>query len=377
VTVLQAPPVDHAPRVASGNIDDFAVPVGREEEWRFAPVAELGWFMEPDADAGSLHASAGDHVSVVEIASLEPTSWLPTDRPSAVARALVSTAVRVRVGDEEVVDEPIVVNLTASAARNYGLIDIRAGRHSRATVVIVHDASVDVSGSIVTVVGDGADLTVMSVLDGPATNIHLWQWHAEVGRDARFVGACVTLGGRIVRILPSVAFTGSGGSAELLGAFLADGAQYLEHRIFVEHVLPHCTSNVVYKGALSGEGAHTVWVGDVLVRPTATGTDTYEMNRNLLLTDGPRADSVPNLELETGDVASAGHASATGRFDDEQLFYLQSRGIPEEIARQLVVRGFFVDVLARIPSVEWRAEMLGRIAHRLGMEAIDEAGGEE
>ena len=374
MTVLQAPPVDHAPRVASGNIDDFAVPVGREEEWRFAPVAELGWFMEPDADAGSLHTSAGDHVSVVEIASLEPTSWLPTDRPSAVARALVSTAVRVRVGDEEVVDEPIVVNLTASAARNYGLIDIRAGRHSRATVVIVHDASVDVSGSIVTVVGDGADLTVMSVLDGPATNIHLWQWHAEVGRDARFVGACVTLGGRIVRILPSVAFTGSGGSAELLGAFLADGAQYLEHRIFVEHVLPHCTSNVVYKGALSGEGAHTVWVGDVLVRPTATGTDTYEMNRNLLLTDGPRADSVPNLELETGDVASAGHASATGRFDDEQLFYLQSRGIPEEIARQLVVRGFFVDVLARIPSAEWRAEMLGRIAHRLGMEADDEVG---
>ena len=377
MTVLQAPPVDHAPRVASGNVDDFAVPTGREEEWRFTPVAELGWFMEPDTHAGDLEATDGPHVSVVDAASLEPTTWLPTDRPSAVARAQVSTAVRVRIDDDEIVVDPIVVHLTGSASRNYGLIDIRAGRHSRATVVIVHDASVDVSGSILTSVGDGAELTVVSVLDGPATNVHLWQWHADVGRDARFVGACATIGGRIVRILPSVAFTGSGASAELLGAFLADGAQYLEHRIFVEHVLPHCTSNVVYKGALSGEGAHTVWVGDVVVRPTATGTDTYEMNRNLLLNDGPRADSVPNLELETGDVASAGHASATGRFDDEQLFYLQSRGIPEATARQLVVRGFFVDVLARIPSVEWRAAMLDRIASRLGLVALDEVGDEE
>jgi Fe-S cluster assembly protein SufD len=92
------------------------------------------------------------------------------------------------------------------------------------------------------------------------------------------------------------------------------------------------------------------------------------MNRNLLLDDGPRADSVPNLELETGNIASAGHASATGKFDDEQLFYLQARGIPERIARQLVVRGFFVDVLARIPSEEWRHLVLARLGQRLGME---------
>ena len=156
---------------------------------------------------------------------------------------------------------------------------------------------------------------------------------------------------------------------ELLGAFLADQDQYLEHRIFVEHDHPHCSSNVVYKGALSGAGAHTVWVGDVLVRREAVGTDTYELNRNLLLDDGPRADSVPNLELETGDVASAGHASATGRFDDEQLFYLQSRGIPAALARQLVVRGFFVDVLSRIPSPQWQERVLERISARLGMSA--------
>jgi Fe-S cluster assembly protein SufD len=373
VTVLAAPPLDHAPRVVSADVEDFAMPQGREEEWRFAPIDELRRFMTPDLAAGSLSAeSAGDgHVSVVDIADAPAKSWLPTDRPSAVARASVRSAIVVRVADEEIVDEPIVVTLRGSAPVNYGHLDIRVGRHARATIVVVHDASVDVSGAILTHVGDGASLTMLSIIDGPPENVHLWQWHAEVGRDASFVGSAVTIGGRIVRIMPSVSYTGPGGSAELLGAFLAESGQYLEHRIFIDHDQPHCSSRVVYKGALSGADAHTVWIGDVLVRRTAVGIDTYEMNRNLLLDDGPRADSVPNLELETGDIASAGHASATGKFDDEQLFYLQARGIPERVARQLVVRGFFVDVLARIPSEAWRHLVLGRIGQRLGMELDD------
>ena len=105
-------------------------------------------------------------------------------------------------------------------------------------------------------------------------------------------------------------------------------------------------------------GAHTVWVGDVLIRKQAEGIDTYESNRNLVLTDGCRADSVPNLEIETGEIQGAGHASATGRFDDEQLFYLRSRGIPYEEARRLVVRGFFDELLQRVP-VPGLAERLG------------------
>ncbi len=141
---------------------------------------------------------------------------------------------------------------------------------------------------------------------------------------------------------------------ELLGLYFADAGQHLEHRLFVDHAAPHCRSTVTYKGALQGEGAHTVWVGDVLIRAAAEGTDTYELNRNLVLTDGARADSVPNLEIETGEIVGAGHASATGRFDDEQLFYLQARGIPEEEARRLVVRGFFAELIQQIgvPELE-------------------------
>jgi Fe-S cluster assembly protein SufD len=122
---------------------------------------------------------------------------------------------------------------------------------------------------------------------------------------------------------------------------------------------------VVYRGALQGDEAHTVWVGDVVIRAAATGTDTYEINRNLLLSDGARADSVPNLEIETGEIAGAGHASATGRFDDEQLFYLMARGIPADEARRLVVRGFFAELLNRIPVPELRDRLLASIEGRL------------
>jgi Fe-S cluster assembly protein SufD len=168
----------------------------------------------------------------------------------------------------------------------------------------------------------------------------------------------VTLGGDVVRVSPTVRFADKGGDAELTGLYFADAGQHLEHRLFVDHAVPNCRSNVAYKGALQGEGARTVWIGDVLIRAAAESTDTYELNRNLVLTDGARADSVPNLEIETGEIVGAGHASTTGRFDDEQLFYLQARGIPEEQARRLVVRGFFHEILAKIavPSVRERLE---------------------
>ena len=107
--------------------------------------------------------------------------------------------------------------------------------------------------------------------------------------------------------------------------------------------------------------ARTVWIGDVYIRAAAEGTDTYELNRNLLLTDGARADSVPNLEIETGEIVGAGHASTTGRFDDEQLFYLESRGIPADEARRLVIRGFFAEIASKVGSEEIQERIMDRI----------------
>lgn len=363
----QAPSHDLAPRTASLDPADFPVPTGREEEWRFAPMDRFTTFLTHDPNAGAVRGEGGDLVR--NAAPSDASDWLPTDLPSAIARAGAANLVIVEIPANAELADPIVVKLVADAPTAYQHVEIRAGAFSKATVLLEHATAGDISGAIVVNVGDGASIEVVCVLDGPGRYAACWP--ATVGRDARFVGCAVTIAGTAVRILPSVHYAGPGGQAELLGVFLADGDQYLEHRIFVDHDQPNCTSNVVYKGALSGADAHTVWVGDVLVRRAATGINTYEMNRNLLLTQGPRADSVPNLELETGNVEGAGHASATGRFDEEQLFYLQARGIPEDVARQLVVRGFFADVLGRLRMQERQQDIIQRISTRLGLGSVE------
>jgi Fe-S cluster assembly protein SufD len=169
------------------------------------------------------------------------------------------------------------------------------------------------------------------------------------------------MGGKIVRILPTVEYTGLGAFADLSGLYFATDHQHLEHRLHVDHNVAHSKSRVNYKGALSGEKARTVWIGDVYIRANAEGTDTYELNRNLLLSDGARADSVPNLEIETGEIVGAGHASTTGRFDDEQLFYLMSRGIPEADAKHLVIRGFFSEVISLIKDEQIEERLMARV----------------
>ena len=365
--MIVAPPVDLAPRTASFDVEAFAVPTGREEEWRFAPMDALRRFLEPQSGVGTVRAVETPFVANRHEGILD--WWAPTNRAAAIARAQAGTVVVVDIPADAQVDEAIVVTLQADAAHSAQHVEIRAGRFSAATVVVTVDTAHDVAGAIVVDVADGADLTLVTVVDGGVGHDLVSDIPARVGRDARLSASTIVLGGRTVRLLPSVHYAAPGGSAELLGAFLVDDAQFLEQRIFVEHEPPHCRSRVLYKGALSGASAHSVWIGDVLVRRTAVGTDTYELNRNLLLTDGPRADSVPNLELETGDVAGAGHASATGRFDDDQLFYLMSRGIDRDRARQLVVRGFFADVVSRIPSADWRDRVMSRIEQRLGLQA--------
>jgi Fe-S cluster assembly protein SufD len=211
--------------------------------------------------------------------------------------------------------------------------------------------SAQFAGNVEVIAGDGAEVTVVTLQDWDDDAVHVGAHAICVGRDARVRHFVVSLGGSLVRLEPTVSYTGPGGDAQLFGLFFADAGQHLEHRLFVEHGQPHCRSRVTYKGALQAtpeRESHSVWIGDVLIRHSAIGTDTYELNRNLVLSDGARADSVPNLEIETGEVIGAGHASATGRFDEEQLFYLQSRGIPADEARRLVVRGFFADVLQHL-----------------------------
>ncbi|WP_265446631.1 Fe-S cluster assembly protein SufD [Flexivirga meconopsidis] len=348
------PEQSRAERRTSFEVADFPVPHGREEDWRFTPVDRLTAVLadEPgDSDALTVEVSdpsvVGKPLAVGE--APRGTVLVPGDRASVVASAQSSKALHLKLAADTEYDAPIRVAVHGAAGkRSTGHVVIEAGTHAKGLVIIEHTGSGEHTANVEIVVGDGANLTVVSLQQWDDDAHHLAQHEAQVGRDATYRHIAVTLGGAIVRLNSNVKYAGPGGEATLLGVYFADAGQHLEHRTFVDHNAPQCTSLVTYKGALQGDSAHSVWVGDVLIRAEAEGIETYELNRNLVLTDGARADSVPNLEIETGEIAGAGHASSTGRFDDEQLFYLQARGIPEVQARRLVVRGFFADVINKI-----------------------------
>jgi Fe-S cluster assembly protein SufD len=361
-----------AERFTSRNPDDFPVPRGREEDWRFTPVRRIREFFEPFEPDGVIEGDQkvprGAHVEVVDPATLPAfgTALTPADRVSALAMAHARRGLHVRVDAGAELAEPIVLYRKGIGGRSYTHHVVEVGANARATLVIDHRGLIQVAANIEFVIGDGAQLSVVAVNACDEGSIQLSAYAALVGRDASYRHVNITLGGSIVRILPTVRFAGPGGRAELLGVSFAGEGQHFESRLYVDHAQPDCTSDVLYKNALLGESARTVWIGDVRIRPEATGTNTYEMNRNLLLSDGARADSVPNLEIETGEIVGAGHASATGRFDDLQIFYLQSRGIDPEQARRLVVRGFFADVVGRIGLPDMQQHIMTAIEARLG-----------
>jgi Fe-S cluster assembly protein SufD len=359
-------------RPTSYDVADFAVPNGREEDWRFTPVKQLKSLFadEPGTGSPQVAVRAPDGVTVETVPADAFGIGRPQDRAAVVAWAHADKATAVRIANEAELTEPVHVDVTGLSGRGFGHLVIDAGRHSRSVVILEHTGGGELGLNVEIKVGDGADLRVVSIQQGDAESIHLAQHDALVGRDAKLHHVAVTFGGSIVRIGTNVRYDGPGGDAELLGVYFAESGQHHEHRLFVDHEAPHCKSNAVYKGALAGDKAHAVWIGDVLIRAAAEGTDTFELNRNLVLTDGARADSVPNLEIETGEIVGAGHASATGRFDDEQLFYLQARGIPEDEARRLVVSGFFNDIIGKIGVIEVAERLHEVIEAKLARTAV-------
>jgi Fe-S cluster assembly protein SufD len=380
---VETAPVSVLHALGSTDPADFPVPGGREEEWRFTPLrrlrglhsdAVLTGVSQPESGVTvAVEAAPELSVSVEQPASAgKPTdAFIPTDRVSARAFAAAGTATVITVPKDTIASQPTFVRVTGTgtSAATAGHLVIDVQPYGRATVVIDQQGSATYADNLEIHVGDGGDLVVVALADWAGDTVQVAHHQATLGRDAHLTHFAVTLGGGLVRLSPSIHYAGPGGDAELYGICFADAGQHLEHRLFVDHDTPNCRSRVGYKGALRGEGAHTVWIGDVLIRPEAVGTDTYEYNRNLVLTDGAHADSVPNLEILTGEVTGAGHASASGRLDDEHTFYLMARGIPLEEARQLVIRGFFAELVSKIGISDLQDRIMSAIEAELSTTA--------
>lgn len=364
----------------SFELSDHPLPTGREEVWRFTPLKRVAALLE-----GAQTSDVLDwQVELPEQVTLEPISLAqardravepPVDRISALAAhdAHYGTLLSVPADLELSVPIQITGHGTGQRVAEHWVIDI--GAHAKATIVFRYTGSATYREKLDLHVGEGAECHVVTLQEWDDDALHGAQRSVSVGRDAQVRTVTVSVGGDVVRIVENSNFAGPGGSVEQYGLYFADAGQHLEHRLFIDHNQPHTRSRVSYKGALQGDGAHSVWVGNVLIRKVAEGIDTYEENRNLLLTDGCQADSVPNLEIETGEIEGAGHASATGRFDDEQLFYLRSRGIGEAEARRLVVHGFFNELIRKIGVPELEERLFGTVEAELA--AAEPRAGEE
>lgn len=365
---------------ASFNVEDFDVPKGKDEVWRFVSLRKLrglhnGEFAE--ATGQDLTVTGPDTVVTETVAkddSRVGVAGAPVDRVAAQAWSSMPEAHLVSIPANTQLAEPVIVEITGKGegVTSFGATTIDVGNHAEATVVVRYKGSGTHADNVEFVVGDGANVNVVVDADWNNDTVHLSNQRIQVGRDATIRHTVITFGGEVVRIVPRVTYTAPGGDAELSGLYFADGGQYIENRLTVDHAFPNCRSNVLYKGALQSDSsdraleARTCWVGDVLIRSGAQNTDTYETNRNLVLSDNARADAIPNLEIETGEIVGAGHAATVGRFDDLEIFYLMSRGIPEAEARRMIIRGFFNEVINRVPVESIREELQNRVVEELG-----------
>jgi Fe-S cluster assembly protein SufD len=363
------PVQSRAERFVSNDPSAHAAVSGREPEWKLLPLdlvrplidGELDGSPYPLEVTGAVGARA-DWIDRTD--ALIGSVGGAEEKASANAWNSFEKALLVSVSGEENAEITVSRSNLGSTPRSAHTV-VRAEANSSGLVVLQNSGAANLVENVEIIVEDGARLTVVSVQEWEDDAIHLASHFATVGRNAFLKHIVVSLGGKVVRVNPSTTLAGEGSDTEAYGLYFADAGQHLEQRVYVHHEGTNTRGRVNYKGALQGVGAHTVWVGDVLIGPNAAGTDSYEQNRNLVLTEGTRADSVPNLEIETGEIVGAGHASATGRFDDEHLFYLQARGISELEARRLVVLGFLSEIIQKIGRAELEERLQAAVEREL------------
>ncbi len=381
---------------------------GQEEEWRFTPPTDLALegptpaSSTPVLDArhgssegrsatiefvdGALSAPATslalpDGVIVADLAeALGSHEVLVRDRlyslvgfddkPGALNAARWESGLFVYVPTGVTVELPIeaTASVTGTAGQVFGRTLVVAERGANVTIIDRY-RSADLTGTVnvSTVVeifaADDADVEHVSVIDWGSHVRHHTIVRAEARRNTKVRSVCVTLGGDVVRVEPTMLVRGEGADARALGLYFADGTQHFEHRVVARHEAPQAYSNLLYKGAIK-DHAHTVFFGNLVVPPGAPGTDAYQTNRNLVLNDGARADTIPFLEIETADVKCS-HAGAVSRVDDEHIWYLESRGVSRDEAKQLIVEGFCHEVLDHVGLDELREELSEAIARKV------------
>jgi Fe-S cluster assembly protein SufD len=319
-------------------------------------VTVNGVVMSIDVDEG-LEAKG---VRVVDLASL-------AEAPAALGRcadaspdpflhlndAFLGGGVVITVPPGVFVDAPIVVKhcFEGDGVASFPRTLLIAGEDSEVSVLERFVATSGGSQLVVPVtemvVGDAARVSYLGLQAHDPSTWQIALQRSVVGKQSTLRSSAVALGGDYARLRVEALLEGEGASSEMVAVYFANESQMLDFRTLQDHLAPHTNSDLLFKGAVEDE-ARSVYSGLVRIRPTAQRTNASQTNRNLVLSSGAAAESIPNLEIEANDVRCS-HASAVGPIDDDQLYYLQSRGLPPDVAERLIVFGFFEDVIARLP----------------------------
>jgi len=289
------------------------------------------------------------------------------DLNAAFARPVV-----LRVPKGHVAGEPIVVthHVDAPHTAAFPRLVIDAGEHSEVSVVERFTSSDGVDVLVVPVLqvraGPGARVSYLGVNELADTVWQIGHQQAVGDRDSSTTLATVALGGHYARVRTEARLVGPGSATRQVALYFASGQQMHDFRTIQDHDAPHTSSDLLFKGAVQDE-SRSVYTGLIKIRKHARGTSAFQTNRNLTLSEGAWAESVPNLEIETNDVRCS-HASTVGPIDAEQRFYLESRGIPTQIAERLIVLGFFDEVLDQLPVGPLADQLRRRVSAKLDLE---------
>jgi Fe-S cluster assembly protein SufD len=355
--------LDAAERVAAASL-----PTTDEEMWRYSRIAELDLDRYTPADAVTV-VSASPYVHRNSIDEVSDVLGEAAPDVFADANTVHMAPLCVRVPRGVVVAEPIVVThvVDHAALALYPRLVIEAEAGAEVTVIerFVTSDGVEAVGTLVVPVvqvraREGAHVRYLSINELSEDAWLLGHQRAVGERDSSTTLATVALGGYYARVRTEARLVGSGASTRQVALYFASGEQMHDFRTVQDHDAPRTSSDLLFKGAVSGK-ARSVYTGLIKIREHARGTTAYQTNRNLTLSQGAWAESVPNLEIETNDVRCS-HASTVGPIDAEQLYYLESRGIRPEVAERLVVLGFFDEVIDQLPAADLASELRGRVA---------------
>jgi Fe-S cluster assembly protein SufD len=360
-------PFADARAVAAERAAAMPWPEATEEIWRHSRIADLdlGRFAPGKLDTRVEAGEASGYVASDERAIERLPETIDGDAPDVFAElnAAFCSPVVVTIPPRTVVPQPIVVDHHLVAGATFPRLVVDVGEDAEVTIVDRY-ASADDELLAVPVVqlraGPAARVEYLAVNDLSNRAWQIGHLQACGEGDSSVTLGTVALGGFYARLRTEARITGRGGSTKQLALYFADDEQMHDFRTIQDHAAPNSTSDLLFKGAVQDSSA-SVYTGLIKIRPDAHGSVAFQTNRNLTLGPEAWAKSVPNLEIETNDVRCS-HASTVGPIDEEQRFYIESRGVPTAVAERLIVLGFFDEVLGQLPVPALTAELRRRVA---------------